>query len=179
MASSRIALRYSKSLLELATQAGDLDNIKADMEAVASTCSESKELISLLRNPIVQASDKKAVLGKVFKSTTATTQKFIDFLVDKKREGELPLVAQNFISSYNEMKGIAKATVVSAVNLSEETIAKLKTYASGVLGKEGIELTNEIDPSIIGGVIIKHEDKLLDMSVSKELREIRKTLIYN
>lgn len=179
MASTRIALRYSKSLLDLATQAGDLDGIKADMDTVIDTCSESKELVSLLNNPIVKASDKKAVLAKVFKSTSATTQNFIDFLVDKKREGELPLVAQNYIASYNNMKGIATATVISAVELSEETLSKIKSYITGILGKEGIELTNEIDPSIIGGVIIKHEDKLLDMSVSKELREIRKTLIYN
>ena len=89
------------------------------------------------------------------------------------------MVAQYFISAFNEINGIAEATVISAVALSDETLLKIKSYASGLLGKADIALKNEIDPSIIGGIVIKHEDKLLDMSVSKELREIRKTLIYN
>ena len=55
----------------------------------------------------------------------------------------------------------------------------MKSYVSTLLGKADINLTNDVDPTIIGGIIIKHEDKLLDKSVSKELREIRKQLIYN
>jgi F0F1-type ATP synthase delta subunit len=55
----------------------------------------------------------------------------------------------------------------------------MKTYVSSLLSIKDIELNNVVDPSIIGGVIVKHEDRLLDKSVSKELREIRKQLIYN
>jgi F0F1-type ATP synthase delta subunit len=58
-------------------------------------------------------------------------------------------------------------------------MGKMKTYVSSLLSIKDIELNNVIDPSIIGGVIVKHEDRLLDKSVSKELREIRKQLIYN
>ncbi len=179
MASSRIAARYSKSLLDLAIEKGQLEQVKSDMDGVAEICSSSKDLVNLLKNPIVNSGDKKAVLNTVFSSSSDTTKQFIGFLVDKKREQELPLVAEQFVASYDQMKGIAKATVVSAVQLSTETMAKVKTYVVGLLGKGDIELNNMVDPSLIGGVIIKHEDKLLDMSVSKELREIRKTLIYN
>ena len=68
---------------------------------------------------------------------------------------------------------------MSATALSEETLAKLKKYVEQLVNKSDIQLSNEVDPSIIGGIIIKHEDKLLDNSVSRELREIRKQLIYN
>lgn len=179
MASSRIAGRYSKSLLDLAVERGQLEEVKSDMDGVAEICGSSKELVNLLQNPIIQVKDKKAILSKIFSTSSKTTKLFIDFLVDKKRENELPLVAQQFVASYNHMKGIAKATVVSAVPLSSDTMNKVQKYITGLLGKGEIELKNEVDASIIGGVIIKHEDKLLDMSVSKELREIRKTLIYN
>jgi len=179
MASSRIAARYSKSLLDLAIEKGQLEQVKSDMDGIAQICNSSKDLVNLLKNPIVKADNKKTVLNSVFSNMSDTTKLFIGFLVDKKREQELPLVAEQFVASYDQMKGIAKATVVSAVQLSTETMAKVKTYVIGLLGKSEIELNNEVNPSIIGGVIIKHEDKLLDMSVSKELREIRKTLIYN
>ena len=179
MASSRIAIRYSKSLLDLATQGGKIEEVKNDMDVVLAICANSKDLSSLLNNPIVNAEDKKAVLSKVFNNATDVTKGFLAFLVEKKREGELALIASNFIASYNEMKGIARATVISAVSLSNDTLTQMKSYVEGLLGKEDIELINEVDPKIIGGVIIKHEDKLLDKSVSKELREIRKQLIYN
>jgi F-type H+-transporting ATPase subunit delta len=153
--------------------------VKGDMDNVVQICAESKELRSLLKNPIVKIEDKKAVLAKVFSSTDETTRTFISLLADRRREAELANVATNFISSYNEMKGIASATVVTATALTGDALADMKSYVSTLLGKADIDLTNDVDPSIIGGIVIKHEDKLLDKSVSKELREIRKQLIYN
>lgn len=179
MATSRIATRYSKSLLDLAQSSKTLDAVKGDMDTIVQICAESKELRSLLKNPIIKIEDKKAVLAKVFASTDETTRTFISLLADRRREGELANVATNFISSYNEMKGIASATVVTATALTGDALADMKSYVSTLLGKADIDLTNDVDPSIIGGIIIKHEDKLLDKSVSKELREIRKQLIYN
>jgi F-type H+-transporting ATPase subunit delta len=179
MAFGRIASRYSKSLLEIAQGNNELDKVKADMDAVQQICMNSKDLISLLNNPIVKTADKKAVLQKIFASLGKTTQSFISFLVDRNREATLPMVAENYIKAYNTLKGINKATVTSAIPLSKETLTKLENYTKGILGLTEVELDNQIDPSIIGGIIIKHEDKLLDLSVSKELREIRKTLIYN
>ncbi len=179
MASSRIASRYSKSLLDLATSGGKIEEVKSDMESVAQICSDSKELTNLLKNPIVAVEAKKAILSKVFAHSNDITKNFISFLVDKKREDELNMVAINYLAAYNELKGIASATVISAVAMDENTLMKTKKYVETLIGKSDISLINEVDPSIIGGMIIKHEDKLLDKSVSKELREIRKQLIYN
>lgn len=179
MASSRIASRYSKSLIELAIAGSTLEEVKNDMEAVSIICTDSKDLANLLKNPIVTAEAKKAILSKVFANTNDITKSFILYLVDKKREDELLLVAHSFIASYNEMKGIASATVISATPLNETTISNMKKFVESLVGKSDITITNEVDPTIIGGIIIKHEDKLLDKSVSKELREIRKQLIYN
>ena len=163
----------------MANTGGKLDAVKSDMEAVVAICAESKDLRNLLRNPIVKVEDKKAVLAKIFANTDKITQDFVAYLTEKRRESELSNVASQFITAYNEMKGIASATVVSATALSDDTMNQMKAYVGGLLGKQDIELSNEVDASIIGGVIIKHEDKLMDKSVSKELREIRKTLIYN
>jgi len=179
MASSRIASRYSKSLYDLAKQGEELSSVKNDMDTVADVCSGSKDLINLLRNPIVTTKDKQAVLAKVFSSCSPTTLNFISYLVGKKREAELPMIADQFISSYDEMKGISRATVVSAIPLGDSTMNKLKSYIKGLIGSEELELKNIVDPTIIGGMVIKHEDRLLDLSVAKELREIRKELIYN
>lgn len=179
MVSGRIALRYSKSLVDIARTNKELDNVKEDMDVVQQVCNNSKELVALLHSPIVKKSDKKAVLQKVFNGLGKTSNHFIAFLVERSREAELPQVAAHYIGEYNTLKGIAKATVTSAVQLSDSTLNQIKSYTKSLLGLDDLVLSNEVDASIIGGVIIKHEDKLLDLSVSKELREIRKTLIYN
>lgn len=179
MASSRIASRYSKSLFDLAQQNGELEQVKSDMLNAKAICASSRELTNLLRNPIVQAKDKKAVFAKVFSGFTKLSLDFINLLVEKRREEELPMVAEQFIVAYNELKGISRAIVVSASPLSDTANERIKAYVQGLLGSTDIELSNEIDASIIGGLVIKHNDRLLDMSVAKELREIRKELIYN
>jgi len=179
MASSRIALRYSRSLVDLAKEANALDQVKEDMASVIAICATSKELTNLLKNPIVKSGDKQAVLAQIFSSCTKITTHFIQFLVSKKREAQLPLVAEQFIQAYDRMKGIARATVTTAIPLSDETLNRVRSYIQGLLSTAELELTNEVDASIIGGMIVKHEDKLLDMSVSKQLREIRKELILN
>lgn len=179
MASSRIASRYSKSLFDLAIQDNKIEQIKEDMLLIESICESSNDLIALLKNPIVKAESKKAVMLKLIGVTDKSTQDFVSFLIDKKREEELPSIASQFIASYNQMKGISQATVVSAVPLSDTKLSQMQSYVEQLLNQSDIQLHNEVDPSIIGGVIIKYEDKLLDKSVSKELREIRKQLIYN
>lgn len=179
MASSRIASRYSKSLFDLAVQDNKIDQIKEDMLLIESICESSNELVALLKNPIVKAENKKAVMLKLISETDKSTQDFVSFLIDKKREEELPSIASQFVASYNQMKGISQATVVSAVPLSDKKLSQMQSYVEQLLNQSDIQLQNKVDSSIIGGVIIKYEDKLLDKSVSKELREIRKQLIYN
>lgn len=179
MASSRIASRYSRSLIDLATEAGSLDQVKADMELVHGTCVESKELLNLLKNPVVKAADKKAVIGKVFKDVSQLSMSMLNFMVDKRREDSIPTMAEQFVAAYDRIKGISKATVVSASPLSQESMDRIRTYVQGLVGNTQLLLHNEIDASIIGGVVIRHEDRLLDMSVARELREIRKELIFN
>ncbi len=98
------------------------------MEMVSAICAESQDLRNLLKNPIVKSKDKIAVLNRVFSGTDTTTQEFIAYLTDKRRENELPNVASQYISTYNEIKGIASATVVSATPLSEDAMGKMKTY---------------------------------------------------
>ncbi|MDC0579236.1 ATP synthase F1 subunit delta [Bacteroidia bacterium] len=179
MASSRIASRYSKSLFDLAIQNNKLDEVKVDMTTIESMCHSSTDLIHLLKNPIIKSEAKKAIMMKLLKDTESVTQGFVSFLIDKKREEELAMIATHFIGSYNQMKGISQATVVTAIPLSDKMLTDAKKYVEKVIGKSDIQIINEIDSTIIGGIIIKYEDKLLDQSVSKELREIRKQLIYN
>ena len=103
MASSRIASRYSKSLFDLAKNANKVEQVKADMDFIESICKSSRDLTALLKNPVVKAESKKAIMLKLIHETEKSTQDFVSFLIDKKREEELPLIAAQFLATYNQI----------------------------------------------------------------------------
>ncbi len=177
--SSRVATRYSKSLLELAVEQNVDDRVYEEMNDIYNTVSNSSDLASLLRNPVISSSDKIKVWSAIFPNHSSATKRFVELVTDRKREKDLTDMALSYIQRYNDLKGVARATVRSAFELSEDVMSRIQKYLQGALQKDTIQLENIIDKSVIGGMIIRYEDRLLDLSVSKELKEIRKHLIYN
>lgn len=177
--SSRVATRYAKSLLDLAQEQSVDDKVYADMLAFRELALGSPELRSLMRNPIVSGADKLKVLNVLFEGANELTTRFVKLVVDRKREAELSNIAEVLVEKYDELKGVTKVAVKSAIALDASSLDGLKRYLSGVISKDEIQIENEVDSSVIGGMVIRFEDKLLDLSIAKELKEIRKQLIYN
>lgn len=177
--SSRVAARYAKSLLDLALEQKHDDRVYQEMNEIRKGIQESKELTALLNNPVVSASDKSRVAMAIFKDFSDITKKFINLVISKKREDDLSVMAEEYILRHDELKGVAKATVRSAIPLNNDAMDRVRKYLKGAVQKENIELENVIDKGVIGGMVIRFEDRLLDLSVAKELKEIRKQLIYN
>ncbi|MCB0734891.1 MAG: F0F1 ATP synthase subunit delta [Flavobacteriales bacterium] len=177
--SSRVAARYAKSLLDLTSEKGSSDAVYAEMQALKNLIKESSDLADLLRNPIVSTTHKRTVLAKIFSGMSEDTRSFVDLVADRKRESDLVDMAQNYIERYDALKGIGRAEVRSAIPLNNDTMERVKTYLQNVAGAGEIQLENVIDPSVLGGMVVHYEDKLLDMSVATELKEISKQLIYN
>jgi F-type H+-transporting ATPase subunit delta len=175
----RIANAYSKALFDQAKSSNQIDAIYADMNLIAATIEGSKELKNLLSNPIVGNADKKTVLNKIFAQTSEIIRKSLDLLCDKKRENVLLDVCHSYVKMYDQSKGINKIAVMSAIPLETDLKNRVKSYIQIVLKLDNVEMSNEVDANIIGGIIIKHEDKLLDLSVASELKRIRKEIIYN
>src|SRR5688572_20186283 len=103
MSEIRIASRYAKSLIELASDQGKLETVYTDMVNFAETCKSSKDLISMLKSPVIPGDKKRKVLDAVFKDFSELTRLFIHTVVKKGREAFLPLIAKECISLYNEM----------------------------------------------------------------------------
>lgn len=177
--SSRVATRYAKSLLDLA-QAQSVDGkVYEEMLYFGQLVSQSADLKSLLGNPIVSGNDKLKVLGKVFEGSEKLTNSFVELVVSRKRESELANIASDYVRQYDALKGVTKVSVRSAIALDGKTMDDVKRYLKSVVNQDDIQVENEIDTSLIGGMVIQFDDKLLDLSIAKELKEIRKQLIYN
>lgn len=175
MSAYRIASRYAKSLIELATEQGKLDRVVDDMTFFAAVA-KIHDVELLLRSPIIHE-DKK---GKVLKAITegkldSLTASFIDIILRKGREAQLGEIAQEVIRQYRTLKGISIVEIVSAEVLPAETLEAIrKKLVDSKLTASTVEFKTSVNKDLIGGFVLSFEDKLYDTSVKHQLDVLRK-----
>lgn len=180
MSASPAITRYARSLLQLAVERNELDNVHNDMRLIAQACEESRELQLLLKSPVVKGDKKVSVLNKVFAGKVGElAQRFMGILIRKGREAKLYDVAKTFTVLHNVHMRIRSFEVTSAQPLDEEARAKVMAMAKELHGEGEVELTEIVDPSLIGGVIIRHGDEQWDGSVSRKLHDLKKEFSKN
>jgi len=167
--------RYAQSLLDLAIEQNQLDAVFNDMDLIASTIGGSKELSILLDSPVVKSEKKQVILNQLFgsKISKLSTQ-FLELISLRKRNSLLKDIANSFIAMYKKHKNIVVAEITSAVKLNDDQkkniIALLKTDAT-------VEMVEKIDPSILGGFIVRVDDKQIDASILREINDLKQALI--
>jgi F-type H+-transporting ATPase subunit delta len=180
MPNPRLAARYAKSLIGLAVEKNQLEVVHADMKYLEAVCRSSREFVNMLRSPIIKADAKTKIIdavtsGKVSELTAA----FNKLLALKGRESELPEIITSFIEQYNTIKGISKATLVTATELSADLKKSIELKLTEEAGLKAVELHTKVDESIIGGFILEFEGKLVDASIARDLRDIKKQFNKN
>jgi F-type H+-transporting ATPase subunit delta len=177
MAEQRVSGRYAKSLIDLAIEQNKLEAIYADILAFKSAIDANPALGLLFKSPIVQGDKKLAVIKKVFASSfNPMTISFMEIVIRKKREYYLPDIALAFIGQYNDINKITTANVKTAVAVSDEVIAEVRSFIEKQTGKKVI-LETSVNPELIGGLVIQMEDKLYDASISGKLRKAKQELL--
>ena len=171
--------RYAKSLLDLSIEQNKLEEIKKDMDLVIEVIASSRDLRVLLKSPIVSADKKEAILVALFEGKVSDlTFRFINIILSKGRESQLEGIAHGFLNLYRINKGIEEAVVTSAVQLSEAQRNDIREKLKGITGNS-IEITETIDPSIIGGVKIRVGDKQYNGSIAYQLDQLRRQFESN
>lgn len=177
MAGHRAATRYAKSLVSLAREKGQLEEVYADMELISAAINDNHELDLLLKSPIVKGDKKHNILHKVFAEKVGEiSNKFITVLTRKKREELLELIAQEFIAQYKTLKGLVVASVTTAIPLDDATRAKVLTLIKSHVDGE-IELVESVNPDIIGGFVVRIGDKMIDATIAKRINDLKKELL--
>ncbi|MCY4779842.1 F0F1 ATP synthase subunit delta [Sphingobacterium sp. UT-1RO-CII-1] len=172
-----VASRYAKSLIELAEEQNNLDAVKSDVEAVISILKSNSELLAVLKNPIIAVDKKQNILAAIFKDkANQLIVAFFNILVSKGRSNILLDIMEEFIREYNEKKGIVKATVTSATVLSETNLAELQNKITQEVNAQVI-LKNIVDPTLIGGFIVRVGDRQIDVSIAGKLNKLEKHFV--
>lgn len=172
-----VSSRYAKSLIDLAKEQGNLDLIKTDIDQVIAVLRANPELQAVLKNPIIRVDKKRKIVAEIFEGKiNPTIIAFFGILVSKGRGGILYDIAKEFVREYNEVNGIVKATVTSAIALSSARLLELQQSIAQQINAQVI-LTNLTDASLIGGYIVKVGDRQIDVSIARKLNKLEKYLI--
>lgn len=172
MKGTRAALRYAKATLNLAKEKGLAKEVNDDMLLIQETIEANSELEIMLKSPVIKSNAKRSVLTKLFeKKVNGITMGLLNLLIENKRPALLLLVAKEYIVIYDFLQGVEVAQVTSAVPLSKDLEKAILKRVQESVGKE-ISLNNVVDPSIIGGFVLRVGDKLYDSSVSYRLNDL-------
>lgn len=175
MQNPRLASRYAKSLLDLAVERNNLDETLKDMRLINSIFQQSRDFELMLRSPVIKGDKKLSVINAVLagRNINALTNGFINLLVSKGRESNLPEIVTSFINQYNELKNIRTVNLTTATPVSDSVKSGIQSKIAGYMPKDTIELKTSVDESLIGGFVLEVEDKLYDASVKKALNDMR------
>jgi F-type H+-transporting ATPase subunit delta len=177
MLSPRLASRYAKSILSLAKERGSLEETVKDMRLLEETLDGSKDLRLMLKSPIIPSDKKEKVMNMLFSTQLSDlTYKFINLLVVKGREKHLVEMVHSFMGLYNKANHIVKATLTTAIPVDKKTVEEVRSLLLSNKRTESVEIQTKVDPTIVGGFVLKYGDMLLDNSVERKLQLIKKQI---
>jgi len=180
MQNPRLGTRYAKSLIDLAVERGQLETVYQDMMYLQELTTKSREFSNLLRSPVVKGDTKIRVIeavttGKIGELTDA----FIRLLVNKSRESNLPEVITAFINQYKKIKNIHTVKLTTAAPVSDAVKNAIIAQIKQTSDIQNIDLEMKVDPDIIGGFVLQTGDKLIDASISYDLRQVARQFENN
>ncbi|RIK42651.1 MAG: F0F1 ATP synthase subunit delta [Chloroflexi bacterium] len=177
MAVRGVAKRYARAVFDLAQEAGTIEAVQADLTTLANAVTD-RVVGAFLTDPSVHEADKINAVRALFTGPEQQlTRSLAQMLVQRRRIDAAPEILEVYRDLALEARGIAIADVTTAVELSEQERAEVRQRLGSILGKQ-IELRTNVDPEIIGGLVARVGDQLIDGSVTTQLRAMRAALAH-
>ncbi len=176
MSEIRIASRYAKSLFDSALAQSALEAVVADVHNLNQIVAESRDFVLFLSSPLLKQDVKKTALDKILGGMHVLTRDLILLMNSKKREMYVPSMLQAFMSLYNKHQGITQAIVTSAVTLTPASLSQIESYILTQSGAKQVQLSQVVNPAVVGGLTIEFEGRILDKTVAGHIRTLKKEL---
>jgi F-type H+-transporting ATPase subunit delta len=177
MADAPVARRYAQALFTAARKDGVIERVETDLETVDALIRLQPNLLRILRAPTIARPQKKDLVRRLFENQISSlTLRFLYLLIDKRREAVLPEINREFRSLSYAARNILPVTATVAERLTAEERARL-TEALGRRTGKTVELSEELDSSLIGGMVLRLGDTIIDGSVAGQLRRLRQQLL--
>ena len=177
MSASAIARRYAKALVQLGAESNKVEAFNAELACFNETLDANRNLSTLFSNPAYGAEDKRKILLDVAAKLAVSPiiANFLQLLLDRNRMACLPQIVASYSKLADELSGVVRPVVTSGMPLADQQVAGIKDALEKSTGKK-VQLTVQVDPSLIGGVVTKIGDRIFDGSVKTQLDRIQDIL---
>jgi F-type H+-transporting ATPase subunit delta len=175
MASTRAAIRYAKAILDLANSKGVAEAVNNDMKSIASAIDTNIELSTFIQNPTTKVEVKESALLEIFANVNGVTKGLFHLLFENKRFEILEAIALEYKKLFDESNGVETAKVTTAIPMDAALEAKVLAKITTLSDKK-ITIENIVDPSIIGGFILRIGDQQYNASVANRLQVLKREL---
>jgi F-type H+-transporting ATPase subunit delta len=180
MPNPRLAARYAKSLIDLAQENGQLDQVFGDLLLLASVSRENRSFVTFIRNPVINADKKKKIFGAIFSGKlTNLTGQFCELLIRKGREQYLPDIAQAGVDQYRKINHIRRVKITTAVALDDQLKEAIVAKVKSEIPDEKIELETAVNADLVGGFVLESDNNLFDASIRRDLNDVKKQFSQN
>lgn len=167
--------RHAQAVFQIALEKNELSRWQADLETIASVLG-NPQVVAVLENPKLNLGQKREILQNTLPGIGPTAMNLASFLVARNRLRIVPDLVAEFARLLNDYYGREQAEVTTAVPISDEEKEKIKRNLATIVGRE-IVLDLKTDPDIIGGLVARFGDKLIDGSVRTRLQDLRRSLV--
>lgn len=167
-----ISVRYARALLKGALAEKQEDELYKEMQILYKSYLEVLELRTTIDNPMLAKEKKQKVLEIACgDNITNLTKRFIDLVLKKDREFALQFMAASYITLYRKFKNITRGKLITAADVSLETVEKMKRMVENRT-RGTVEFNTEVDKELIGGFVLEYDDYRMNASVKSKLRRI-------
>jgi len=178
MPNETLARRYATAIFQLATEAGAVDRVGHDLHLFVAALAADAGVNRFFRSPVVDRSEKSAVIGQAFDQLHDVALHAILLLIRKRREGLAPEIVAQFDVLERQARGAQTLNVTSARPLSKADLDGLVAKLTAAF-KTSFDVTEDVDPDLIGGVRITMGDKRIDGTIAGRLDDLARMLSTN
>jgi len=168
-----ITTPYAEAFLQVAESRNEVEEVVNQSKSILDLWYSSSEFRDAMASPVLEIEAKKSALEKIFaKDLTPSFLNLLKLLADRQRIGFLNSVLERLLELYREQRNIALATVTSAAELTEKQQEALLQQVQVLAGTDNLELNLKVDPDLIGGFIVNVGSKVVDASLSGQVRRL-------
>jgi F-type H+-transporting ATPase subunit delta len=168
-----IAQVYARALFEAGKEADKLDEVREQVGAFADALNENQELSVFFFSPYFSTEEKKEGLGKVLDGAEDIVQNFLELLIEKHRVPAIHRIRREYDALWQEENKLLPVEVTSAIELDEDTVKQIGDQIGERTGRK-VQLESKVDPDILGGIVVRVGDRILDASIANRLESLRK-----
>lgn len=172
-----ISSTYGEALFELAVEENMVDSVAEEVKAVYASFLENDELSKLLNHPKISRQEKISVIENIYRGRVSDSLTgFLVLIVEKGRDQELAAIFEYFLDKVKEYKGIGVAKVTSAVELSKAQKEQIEKKLLATTDYKSFEMNYQVDQSLIGGLVIRIGDRIVDSSIRTRLDQMARCM---